>query len=113
MSAYDGTPCDTCGEPMTAHLDDPSLGDDSAMELMCPNGHEVYVPAESPARSRIAKLREIAKSGMAARVEGYLVDIGTATLLVGVYDALNPANKAKFGKLPLPRLASIAWGAAK
>ena len=104
-----GYVCDSCGEPMTARLDDPARGNDSAMDLVCPNGHEVYVPAESPARTRIAKLREINRSGMAARVEGCLVDIQTANLLVQVFDKLSRDNKAKFAKPSLPRLVDFAW----
>jgi len=109
MSSLDGTVCDECGEPMTATLDKPELGDASAMELHCPNGHEVYVPAEAEGRTRIAKVLEIGRSGMAATIDGYLVDTTTAALLVKVYNALSRKNKAKFERLPLDRLVDFAW----
>jgi hypothetical protein len=105
--------CDTCGEPMTVRLDHPELGAASARELTCANGHEVYVPAEADGRSRIEKLRAISRSGMAAQVDGYLVDIQTAGLLVTVHDALSRKNRAKFGRLSLPRLVDFAWSVAK
>jgi hypothetical protein len=50
---------------------------------------------------------------MAARVDGYLVDIVTANLLVTVYDALSPANRELFGKPSLPRLVDFSWKAVR
>jgi hypothetical protein len=68
-----------------------------------------YVPGEAKSRTRIGKVREINRTGMAARVEGCLVDIQTAGLLVKVYEALSPENRERFGKPSLPKLVDLSW----
>lgn len=57
---------------------------------------------------RVEGLRKVMSDG-AREIDGYLVDIQTANVLLTVYDALSPANKASFGTLPLPRLVDFAW----
>ena len=62
-----------------------------------------------PTGSRIEKLRWIVREHQAARVDGAYVDAFTASAIVKVYDALNAENKAKYEKLPVKRMAQIAW----
>lgn len=57
---------------------------------------------------RVEGLRKVMSDG-AREIDGYLVDIQTANVLLTVYDVLSPANKASFGTLPLPRLVDFAW----
>ena len=112
MSAWG--PCGECGaEDITVYCNDPSRGESGPVELTCENGHAFYVPGETTARTRIGALRQINRTGMAARVDGFLVDIQTANMLCVVYDALSPANREKFGKPSLERLVSLGWSVVR
>lgn len=71
------------------------------------------MPAASTARARISAVRKIIRSGTATRIDGYLVDIQTAAMLNTVYGALSPANRARFGDVPLPRLVDVGWKAVR
>jgi hypothetical protein len=103
--------CDTCGAPAPAVYDTDESGPFELHCSECP--WTFYVPGEAKARTRIGKVREINRTGMAARVEGYLVDIVTANLLVTVYDALSPASRELFGKPSLPKLVDFSWKAVR
>lgn len=41
--------------------------------------------------------------------EGQMLDMFTASALVQVYEALAPANQAKFDSIPLPKLLDFVW----
>lgn len=102
---FEGTPCGECGAALTQYGTDPG-----PLDLECPNGHTLYVPATAEARSRIAALRSIVASGGARRVDGYVVDITTAALLVAVFEAFKKnESREKFGRVPLPVLVDFAW----
>jgi hypothetical protein len=109
------TVCDDCGGPLTVVMDDPGGraldGDITLVCEACP--FEQWIPAETEARSRILALREIVSRHGARRIDGYLVDVVTASLLVTVYDALSPESRRKFGKPSLPRLVDFAWSHVK
>lgn len=93
---------------------DPELKEKGAYTMRCDNcGMEFHIPAETTARTRIAALRKIVKEHSATRVEGYVVDAFTASMLVKVYDALSAANKEKFGKIALPKLVDLGWKVVK
>ena len=105
---FEGTPCGECGEPVTQYGDD-----HGPLDLECPNGHTMFVPATAQARSRIAALRSIVASGSARRVDGVVVDITTAALLVALFEALKPETREQFGKPDIVRLAEFAYRNAK
>ena len=56
-----------------------------------------------------AQLRQIVAEKQAAKVEGTMVDLFSASAIVSVLDALNETNKEKFLKLPVGRMADIAF----
>ena len=56
-----------------------------------------------------AQLRQIVAEKQAAKVEGTMVDLFSASAIVSVLDALNETNKEKFLKLPVDRMADIAF----
>lgn len=58
---------------------------------------------------RIGKLQEILAHGQAMKIEGYLMDYTTASMLVAIYDALKPASQDKFDSIPLPKLVDFGW----
>lgn len=59
--------------------------------------------------SKLDRLRRIVEEKQAARVDGLLVDLFTASAIVKVHDALNEENRAKFVSVPVRRMASIAF----
>ena len=63
--------------------------------------------------SRIRGLRTIVRDHQAAKIDGYLVDATTASMLVTVYDALKPSSRAKFGDIDLLRLVDFGWKQVK
>jgi hypothetical protein len=72
--------------------------------------------------TRIEQFRAILDGHTAAKVEGYLVDAFTASMLVQVYDALDregglferkPEMRERFETLPLMRLVEFGWKQVK
>lgn len=57
----------------------------------------------------IEVLRYMAAENMAAEVNGVLIDMSSANLIVQIADKLNPKNRAKFIKLPVGMMANMAW----
>lgn len=103
-------PCPECNGHVVLVLEDPVLGDQEAYTAMCDDCHwELHVPAEATARSRIGALRAIVRDHKAARIDGYIVDAFTASMLVKVYESLSPENRERFGKPDLMRLVNLGW----
>lgn len=63
--------------------------------------------------TRIEKLRAILDGHTAAKIDGYLVDAFTASMLVQVYGALKPENQERFETLPLMALVEFGWKQVK
>ena len=59
--------------------------------------------------SKLDKLRQIVKEHQCRKIDGVIVDVLTANAILTVYDAINETNKAKFIKLPIDKMASVAW----
>jgi hypothetical protein len=66
-------------------------------------------PEQAPGATRIEQVRWVAEHQSARMVEGRVMDMQTATLLVKVHDALSPANQARFSVPSLERLVELAW----
>lgn len=62
-----------------------------------------------PGSSRMDTIRQILESSQSQTVDGMLVDIQTANVLVQVFDALSPENQAKIDQVPLDKLVDWAW----
>ena len=45
----------------------------------------------------------------AQKISGVLVDMQTANLILKVWNALNSSNRSKFEKLPIKKMAAVAW----
>ena len=60
-------------------------------------------------KKKEAVLRKIVDEKQHARLDGMIVDLFSASHIIAVLDALNPANKAKYLKLPVKRMADIAF----
>lgn len=63
----------------------------------------------APPLRRIGQLQAILAHGQATKVEGYLMDTFTASMLVAVYNALSPKNQDLFDTVPLPALVDFGW----
>ena len=51
----------------------------------------------------------IIRKKQAKKMDGYLIDMQTANAILIVGDALYKSNQKKFGKLPIKKMADVAW----
>ena len=54
-------------------------------------------------------LMSILKRKQHQKIDGVLVDMQTANLILKVWDALNSSNRKKFEKLSIKKMADVAW----
>ena len=54
-------------------------------------------------------LISILKRKQHQKIDGVLVDMQTANVILKVWDALNSSNRKKFEKLPIKKMADVAW----
>ena len=57
----------------------------------------------------IDKVKEIASKKQAKKIDGVMVDSFTASAISQIYDKVNDANKKKMEKLPIVKLADLAF----
>lgn len=60
-------------------------------------------------KERIEACRRIIKRGQYAKIDGTMVDLYSASVIVGVYDALSSAAKAKMETFSIGRMADVAY----
>lgn len=65
------------------------------------------VKKPDPKLSTIDKIRQVVTERQYNRVNGVLVDLFTASIVVQIYDALNPENQAKLGAMEVKKICSI------
>ena len=66
-------------------------------------------PVEGAVSQRYAVAKRVVTGGQFENLEGQLLDLQTANVMVIVYEALSDANKAKFDSIPLMRLVEFCW----
>ena len=49
----------------------------------------------------------------AQKISGVLVDMQTALVIMKVWNALSSSNRNKFEKLPITKMANVAWKLVK
>jgi hypothetical protein len=54
-------------------------------------------------------LISIVKRKQYQKIDGVLVDVQTANVILKVWDALNSSNRKKFEKLPVKKMANVSW----
>ena len=59
--------------------------------------------------NNIDKIKDIVKKKSYKRIGGVIVDMQTANAILQVYKALGGANKKKYEKLSISKMASIAY----
>ena len=57
----------------------------------------------------IDKIKDIVKKKQLKRIGGVIIDMQTANAIMKVHKALNPANRKKYGKLSISKMADIAY----
>jgi len=59
--------------------------------------------------NNIDKIKDIVKKKSYKRIGGVIVDMQTANAILKVYKALNSANRKKYEKLSISKMADVAW----
>ena len=67
----------------------------------------------SKSEKKLAAIRKIVTEKQYGEVDGSPVDLYTASAILTVYDKQNGENKAKFLRLPVVRMAAIAFETIK
>jgi hypothetical protein len=57
----------------------------------------------------ITAIGSIIGKKQAKKIGGVLVDMQTANVIMKVWNALNKSNRSKFEKLPIKKMATVAW----
>ena len=69
-----------------------------------------YAESVNEAKSKTMKtIGSIIGKKQAQKISGVLVDMQTALVIMKVWNALNKSNRSKFEKLPIKRMATVAW----
>jgi hypothetical protein len=63
--------------------------------------------------SKLGQLKRIVENFGHDEIEGVIVDVQTANIILKVYDALSETNKVKFINSPIEKMSSIAWSLVK
>ena len=59
--------------------------------------------------SSIDVAKRIVKNSQSEKVQGVLIDMQTANLILQVHKAVNPKNKKNMERMPMRKLASVVW----
>jgi hypothetical protein len=71
---------------------------------------DVRAPWEPPwPQDKLGRLRAIVDRKQCNVIEGELVDLFSASVMVKVHDALNEENRARFMSLPICKMAKVAF----
>lgn len=62
---------------------------------------------------KIQQLRKIVEEKQYAEIDGVLVDLYSASIVVKIYDQLNEENRKKYAALSIERIVDIAYSLAK
>ena len=75
---------------------------------------EVAAKWVGEAKSKTIKtIGSIIGKKQAQKIDGVLVDMQTANVIMKVWNALNPSNRKKFEKLSIKKMANVAWKLVK
>ena len=58
---------------------------------------------------RISAIRAIVDKKQYAKIDGTMIDLFSASLIVQIYDKLNEENKLKFASFPAGKMGQIAY----
>lgn len=66
-----------------------------------------------PGMARINAIRAIVTEKQYAKVDGVMLDLFTASLIIQIYDAISAENQAKYRNMHTRKMADIAYKLAK
>jgi hypothetical protein len=104
--------CANCGKSITKGVAQRTTGwVHQSGSKWCPSGATVAYREASlqTTASWVDAARSVVTNKQAQTVDGILLDLFSASTMLGVYDALNPDNKAKFEAMPLAQAQSMAF----
>jgi hypothetical protein len=104
--------CAKCGKSITKGVAQRTTGwVHQSGSKWCPSGATVAYREASlqTTASWVDAARSVVTNKQAQTVDGILLDLFSASTMLGVYDALNPDNKAKFEAMPLAQAQSMAF----
>ena len=102
-----GAVCGADDGPLTRLTEDPhrvtclDCPDQAEIEAL-PNDATIGTPAI------IDTLRE-ARAGAWRKVDGVVLDMSTANVILAVYEATTDEGKAKLVAMPIPKMAAVCW----
>ena len=70
--------------------------------------HETQETIAGNSADRINAIRRVVANKQYEKIDGCMIDLFTANIIVQVYDALSDKNKAKFAAVPAPKMGIIA-----
>ena len=70
---------------------------------------DVYESVNEAKSKTMKTIGSIIGQKQAQKISGVLVDMQTALVIMKVWNALNKSNRSKFEKLPIKKMATVAW----
>lgn len=102
-----GTVCGADDGPLTRITEDPHSVDCPD----CPDLAEIEAmpdDATSGAPAIIATLREV-RAGQWRKIDGVVLDMSTANVILTVYEAAGETGRAKLVAMPMAQMAAVCW----
>jgi hypothetical protein len=94
----------------THHIDTKVDGKIKQLPVVFVDKQDKVVVLESVNEANnIDKIKDIVKKKSYKRIGGVIVDMQTANAILKVHKALNPANRKKYEKLSISKMADVAW----
>ena len=75
--------------------------------------YESKVPVNEAKSKTMKTIGSIIGKKQAQKISGVLVDMQTALVIMKVWNALSSSNRNKFEKLPITKMANVAWKLVK
>ena len=64
-------------------------------------------------QDRINAIKSVVDNSSYAKIDGTMIDLTTAHIIMTVYNAISDTNKAKFANMPAGKMGTIAYGLIK
>jgi len=71
--------------------------------------HGIIVTVPSTGEERIAAIKGVVAQKQYAKIDGVMIDLFSASAILKVYDAISPANQAKYRELKAYQMGAVAF----
>jgi hypothetical protein len=75
--------------------------------------HGTIVTVSQTTDEKISAIREIVTNKQYAKIDGVMVDLFSASAIITVYDHIDGPNREMFAKMPIAKMAAIAFKVIK